>query len=229
MKRWALLTLALYLVCISILGVLIVYVFQEETDWLGFYFLWIVTLLFIVQAVLLFIPVRITRERPVGRRSVITSAIFGAFPMALMIGMIVYFSAIMIWGETTSSAFLDNWWFLSFLILTWIVWGFIFFKNYSSEDPKAFISYMTGWLLRGSILAVLVAIPSHIISRHRQECCAPFFTLSGIAAGISIALLSFGPGIFFLFARKIKEKKGGNRNSGSGDDGKQEQPDPIEA
>lgn len=66
---------------------------------------------------------------------------------------------------------------------------------------------MCRWLLRGSILEVIVAIPSHVIARRRDECCAPDFTLVGIIAGLSVALLSFGPGVFFLFAERVRSKR----------------------
>jgi len=62
-------------------------------------------------------------------------------------------------------------------------------------------------LLRGSILELLVAVPSHIIVRQRNECCAPIVTFWGIVTGISVMLLSFGPGVLFLFAARVRRKK----------------------
>jgi hypothetical protein len=58
--------------------------------------------------------------------------------------------------------------------------------------------------LRGSILELLVAVPSHIVVRHRNDCCAPIGTFWGIVTGISIMLLSFGPGVFFLFVERCQ-------------------------
>ena len=63
---------------------------------------------------------------------------------------------------------------------------------------------ITRWLLRGSILELLIAVPSHIIVRRRGDCCAPAGTFWGIATGISIMLLCFGPGVFFLFVARFK-------------------------
>jgi hypothetical protein len=34
----------------------------------------------------------------------------------------------------------------------------------------------------------------------------PGITLAGLLTGISVALMAFGPGLFFLFAQKVKEK-----------------------
>ncbi|MDD5454234.1 MAG: hypothetical protein PHW62_01885, partial [Candidatus Ratteibacteria bacterium] len=87
------------------------------------------------------------------------------------------------------------------------LWGFIFYRSYSASDSNKFTTVVARWLLKGSILELLVAIPSHIISRHREECCAPPITFLGIITGLAVALLSFGPGVFFLFAKRIKDKK----------------------
>jgi hypothetical protein len=120
--------------------------------------------------------------------------------------------AFMIWGENSAGNYLYTWPVLIIPAISWLVWGIVFYKSFSGEDPKSFTSSITRWLLRGSILELLVAIPSHIISRHRDECCAPPLTLLGIATGLAIALMSFGPGIFFLFAQRIKNKNGKQHN-----------------
>ena len=65
----------------------------------------------------------------------------------------------------------------------------------------------TRWLLRGSILELLVAVPSHVIVRRRDDCCAPAGTFWGIATGISVMLLCFGPGVFFLFVERCRRLK----------------------
>jgi len=45
-------------------------------------------------------------------------------------------------------------------------------------------------------------VPSHIIVRNRNDCCAPMGTFWGITTGLSIMLLCFGPGVFFLFVER---------------------------
>ena len=54
---------------------------------------------------------------------------------------------------------------------------------------------------------LLVAVPSHVIVRRRDDCCAPAGTFWGIATGISIMLLCFGPGVFFLFVERFQRLK----------------------
>ena len=86
----------------------------------------------------------------------------------------------------------------------WALWAFIFGSFAKSDDPNAFILRATGWLLRGSILELLIAVPSHIIVRRRGDCCAPIGTFWGITTGISVMLLCFGPGVFFLFVERFR-------------------------
>ena len=116
--------------------------------------------------------------------------------------------ALMVWGENAVDEYLYDWPALIIPAIFWLVWGIVFYKSFSSEDPNSFTSSLTRWLLGGSILELLVVIPSHIISRHIDECCAPPFTLLGIATGLAVALMSFGQGVLFLFAQRIRAKNG---------------------
>jgi hypothetical protein len=115
--------------------------------------------------------------------------------------------AIFAWGKHVFESNQDAETVVGMLVWTaafWIIWGFIFHGFAKSDDPTALVVRSTRWLLRGSILELLVAIPSHIIVRRRDDCCAPIGTFWGIATGISVMLLCFGPGVFFLFADRFK-------------------------
>lgn len=93
----------------------------------------------------------------------------------------------------------------------WAFWGVVFCRAWSPDDPLSSTRRMADWLLRGSILEVVVAIPSHIISRNRDECCAPVFGLVGIVTGLSVALMAFGPALFLLFVRRMRSKRAAAR------------------
>jgi cbb3-type cytochrome oxidase subunit 3 len=93
------------------------------------------------------------------------------------------------------------------LLFFWIVWAFVFRRATRADEPDALLKRATRWLLRGSILELIVAVPSHVIIRRRDDCCAPIGTFWGIATGISVMLLCFGPGVFFLFAERMKKLK----------------------
>jgi hypothetical protein len=84
----------------------------------------------------------------------------------------------------------------------WLIWALIF-RSYAKADNEATLQQRsTRWLLRGSILELIVAVPSHVIVRRREDCCAPIGTFWGIATGISVMLLCFGPGVYFLFVKR---------------------------
>jgi hypothetical protein len=89
------------------------------------------------------------------------------------------------------------------VVLFWLIWGFIFQRATRSDNPDALLKRAKRWLLRGSILELIIAVPSHVIARRRDDCCAPSGTFWGIATGISIMLLCFGPGVYFLFVERI--------------------------
>ncbi|HEY4951841.1 MAG TPA: hypothetical protein VII71_00470, partial [Verrucomicrobiae bacterium] len=76
-----------------------------------------------------------------------------------------------------------------------------------SGSPDAVVKRATRWLLRGSILELIIAVPSHVIVRRRDDCCAPAGTFWGIVTGISVMLLCFGPGVFFLFVERFQKLK----------------------
>ncbi|MCK5306815.1 MAG: hypothetical protein KAJ66_06735 [Candidatus Omnitrophica bacterium] len=208
MKRWVLLVVGLYVVSVSVLVVpIVLFFYKDGIDIIPLLYTYIIPVLILIQTVLLLIPFNIVTERPIKHRKVITSAIMGAFPMGFLVLMFIISAVLMVWGENTSAEYLYRWWLFIVPAVCWISWAVIFYKNYSNDNPKAFTATITRWLLRGSILELIVAIPSHIISRNRNECCAPPITFFGIITGISIALMSFGPGLFFLYAKKVKDKK----------------------
>jgi len=86
----------------------------------------------------------------------------------------------------------------------WFIWTVVFRSIAKGDDAETLLKRVNRWLLRASILELLVAVPSHIIVRHRDDCCAPAGTFWGIATGISLTLLCFGPGVFFLFMERFK-------------------------
>jgi len=52
-----------------------------------------------------------------------------------------------------------------------------------------------------------------VLARHRQDCCAPLATSLGIAAGLTVMLISFGPGVLFLFADRWRRRQGSGRRT----------------
>ena len=191
------------------------------------YWIWLAVLVG-GQALLLLLPIRIAERRLPARRPLKLPVIIGAFFLAnlFIAGVFSLLCAIFRDGafklfdllslSTTFNApsanTNDSGWGIvggAMLILVgfWIIWAIVF-RNFARQDePDALLKRLTRWLLRGSILELLIAVPSHVIVRRRDDCCAPAGTFWGIATGISVMLLCFGPGVFFLFVEKFQRLK----------------------
>jgi len=207
MKKWVATTITLYALCLILVIVPLCLAVAPEGDRRGLlnYSPIFVLVLTFAQAVLVLVPADIARERPVRRRSIVVSAIVSALFMGILTMGFLFAATVMIWGEDYANGL--NVALIAIPGVSWILWALVFFRTFTANDPMSFVSSVSRWLLRGSILEVLIAVPSHIVSRHRGDCCAPVITLVGIATGVAVAFLSFGPGLLFLFAKRIKEKR----------------------
>ena len=71
------------------------------------------------------------------------------------------------------------------------------------------------WLVAGSVLELLIAVPSHIIVNRRHDCTAPFVSSFGVATGLAMLLMSIGPGALFLYRARMR-RIGAARRAGAG-------------
>lgn len=183
------------------------------------YWLWL-GILVAGQVLLLLLPVNIAEKRLPARRPLKTPIIVTAFFLAnlLLAGITAILCAAFKEGGFLPFAFLsgnvDNPSPLDCVVgviiplfTFWLIWAVVFRRFARSDDPDTLLKRSTRWLLRGSILELLIAVPSHIIVRRRDVCCAPIGTFWGIATGISVMLLCFGPGVFFLFVERFQRLK----------------------
>jgi hypothetical protein len=210
MKNWALIVAALYIAILAVLtvpafllafapraglaDVAKVYVFWP-------YWLWL-ALMFAGQFALLAIPVRVASHRPVTRGPIWRTVLVGG----LMAGGLVAGAGFSIYEFVFRGSDLGwtGWDPLALAGLTWIVWALVFFRMSRSAPPTDIISRQCQWLFNGSILELLIAVPTHIVARCRNYCCAGSMTFIGLALGVSVMLFSFGPAVFFLFAGRWK-------------------------
>ena len=97
------------------------------------------------------------------------------------------------------------WWVLAGLTpTTWVVWAIYFYRSIHGSAPEIQIGRLKRHLWTGSILELLVAIPTHIVARHREHCCAGYLTFIGLTCGISVMCFAFGPAVYFLFVERWK-------------------------
>jgi len=262
MKRWAFVTVALYVLLLLLLAAPVTLIcwlkwhtnaeqpelshWQSDVDLHGMadlvqswgFWLWLGVLV-AAQALLLLVPVDIAERRPTRRRRLFVPVVTASFLLAnlFLAGVFAMLGAAM--GDKAGvvveapaeftgriinlipglSAALSNiglapggeWLMvpqlIGMVVCFWLLWGWVFHHCAKADEPETLVQRTTRWLLRGSILELLVAVPSHIIVRQREDCCAPIASFWGIVTGISVMLLSFGPGVFFLFAARMRGRR----------------------
>jgi hypothetical protein len=194
------------------------------------YWLWLGVLV-AGQVLLLLVPIDLSERRLPSRRKLKVPVIVGAFLLGnlFLAGLVSVLCALFkehgldifdaqnlfiwianTWNHNQQLKPSDHYSILAVLwpmLVCWFVWALIFRRAARTDDPDALIKRLMRWLLRGSILELLVAVPSHVIVRRRDDCCAPAGTFWGIATGISVMLLCFGPGVYFLFVERFQRLK----------------------
>lgn len=213
MKKWALVVLLLYGLTILILTLPVFIlaffdisvknemsvkelfeVFTYWPYWTGF------VLFLAAQAALLDIRINTAEQRPTTKRTIVPVVLLSSLMMSLLVmGMVLA-----IYETITKSVEVKNWLAIFSLLVSWLIWGFIFYKWNKKLNPQSFLEKIRKAFFCGSILELLVAVPTHIVARYRNYCCAGFSTFIGIVFGLAVMLCSFGPGVLFLFAERWK-------------------------
>ena len=207
MRRWAVLVILLYFfILMGLTAPLILisfYPMSNSREALIPFFDWMYWALLGVmiggQAVMLLVPVELAMGRPTTRRSVLWPVLASGLMMGLLgVGATVSIDEFVRQGNAVSNAALP----LAIGIAVWALWSMAFYRAGRYAAPMDVIGKQCRYLLRGSILELLVAVPTHIVARARNYCCAGVYTFLGIAFGVSVMLFSFGPAVFFLFAQR---------------------------
>jgi hypothetical protein len=231
MKRWAFLTAFIYALALVLLAVpAIVICFSGKNgfsvavastvyrEWA--YWLWLAVLV-AGQALLLLLPINIAEKRQPARRNLKIPVIVGGFFLSLLVVSAALSLLCGFYGDNVPARYnlgydlggQDNnaigalLTAVETLLIFWLLWMMILRRATANDDPASLVKRAMRWLLRGSILELLIAVPSHVIVRRRGDCCAPIGTFWGIATGISVMLLCFGPAVFFLFAERFQRLK----------------------
>ena len=182
-------------------------------DLLGIYKEWVswVPIVMVVagQILLLFLSVDTSWKRLKSQRHIAAACAMAGGLTALLASSVIWSVGFAIGGnDTWTTVFNERADALEFVMGLWVLWGMVFYV-YLRNSSQATMRIVS-WLLRGSILELLIVVPCHIIVRRRHDCCAPMVTSFGIAAGIAVMLLSFGPSVLLLYKKRLD----GYRKSG---------------
>jgi hypothetical protein len=151
------------------------------------------------QTLLLFLSVDTSQKRLKPRAHILVSCAVGAILTALLTFAVIGSIGVAVRGDKFGEGTFAN--PFLFLGVAWVFWGVVFY--FFLRDSSAVVTRVISWLLKGSVLELLIAVPCHVIVRRRHECSAPAVTSFGIVAGIAIMLLSFGPSVLFLYKKRL--------------------------
>ena len=179
----------------------------EQEEWI-ISLLPFVSLLICSQAILLFLSVDQSRRRLRPRQHVFVSVATVAVAVGLLTAASLYALLFGIFGDEPplpdfESVLLWLLWIWLPVAFFWGVWGLVF-NRYRKDSPDK-LQRMIGWLIKGSVLELLIAVPCHVVVRYRDDCSAPFVTGFGIATGIAVMLMAFGPSVFFLYQKRMAQ------------------------
>ena len=209
MKRWALVVVALYALILVVLTVpvaLLAFVPQAKAKDIVEayryvpYWLWLGVMV-LGQAALLVVPVRVASRRPVTRGALWPTILVAGLMMGILVMAAVLAFEEFFYQAENSGEWLA-WTGVAAGAATWGIWAFVFGRAARTEAPRDLVTRQCRLLFRGSILELLIAVPTHIVARYRGYCCAGFMTFIGLTMGISVMLFAFGPALYFLFAER---------------------------
>jgi len=209
MKRWALLVAILYALILALLALPVILIClwpMDITSTAGMYLQWqwwlILALMGLAQAALLAVPVRVASRRPMARIPLMQTVLVAALMMAgLVVGAFLSIFELLFYNSNSGVG--STGWSVPIIgIASWCGWGIAFFRLSQRVDAQDLTSRLCRYLLKGSILELLIAVPTHVVARCRDYCCAGFMTFIGLTLGMAVMLFSFGPGVFFLFVAR---------------------------
>lgn len=166
--------------------------------WIG------VGILVLAQALLLFVAADDgTRMRRRPRQHVAVSVLAASLAVAALTSAAFWSLLTGVFGDAPLEG--GELLFLGSPLVLWAVWAAVFYAYRHRLSER--LERLVNWLIKGSILELLIAVPAHIVTRQREDCCAPGVTLVGIGTGFAIMLMAFGPAVIFLYQRRIEDKR----------------------
>ena len=209
MRNWGIVVTGFYMIVVAALSPLSLLVTMDRKEdvtvgdfltklvefhmhWGGL--IWIVVLV-AAPLVLLVTRVDVARKNLMPRRHKRVAVMAIAFAVALLSAAAVISVAAAAFGDKIDDFMLYP------LPVFWLLWGVVF-NRYSD-----FIFDRERWLYKGliggSVLELLIAVPSNVIAQNRDQCSAPAVTAYGVSTGIALLFMAFGPAILLLYRKRM--------------------------
>ena len=208
MRKWGIIITTFYVLILVILIIPGLLVISGEWSWshiLDIYSHWLpwvcIGILIGGQAALLLVSVDTSWRRLKPRQHIWVSIA----TVALLSGILIFAAVLSLFAAVYGDGSWKGYQFLMWWFGLWLLWGVMFFLY--AGRLSAWVNRAAGWLIKGSVLELLIAVSCHVIVRHRQDCSAPVVTGFGIATGIAIMILSFGPSVLFLYKKRMQQYK----------------------
>src|SRR5215469_6917296 len=162
--------------------------------------------------VLLFVRVDPSKLKLTPRWPVAVSAIAAGLAFALLCGAAAINLLLAVVADP--NALPDD--IVSIVVVCWLglwaLWALLLWRlGARILDPEG---RLYRWLVAGSVLELLIAVPSHIIVNRRHDCTAPFVSSFGVATGLAMLLMSVGPGALFLYRERMRRIGAARRAGG---------------
>lgn len=216
MRKWGIIISAFYaLILLGLIVPLAVFLYGDKNaDWDKFLQgiaetyshsmnLILVGAVLVSQMLLLFLSVDSSQKLLKPRAHVLVSCAVTAILTSLLMGAAIVSVGVAARGDKFGEDSIFKNGFAPFIswALLWLIWGIVFYLYFRNSFDL--VTRLMSWLLKGSILELLIVVPCHVIVRRRHDCSAPAVTSFGIATGVAIMLLSFGPSVLFLYKKRL--------------------------
>lgn len=214
MRNWGILVTLFYMLLVICLSPAILVVLVEANraaiwvtmrDVYGIWGIWVAMLPWLLgPLVLLLVPVD-TTLRPRKRRHIAYTAVATGLAFAMLMGMAVFTMLVAVprgLDRVINADPLNGFGILALWLAIWLAWGIVLWRLGDRLFDPAHRLYR--WLIAGSVLELLIAVPAHVIVRRQSKCTDPLISAYGVVTGLAILLLSLGPAVLFLYRARLR-------------------------
>jgi len=176
-------------------------VFRGELFWSCF----TIIVTFFTQAVLVFGQGTTDLCQPVRRRRIVAPVVISSVMMSILavgIYLALREATDVPWPDISKDNTL-----IFVLAVAWLAWGAVFLYIFAGAEKYKAARNLVAFLLSGSLLNLLVTVPSHIVVSRRPGCFVGLDTMVALVAGVCVMLWSFGPAILLLFLREYRNEE----------------------